>query len=177
MTAYRSTPQSDHVRPYQVSSPNSLTRHFIVASTFNVRFPSLFFYWQEERYILFLTVDSFHSGPIIDPVEFRSRYVAWLQHQQTPESNAVLSSATAPLSVEGQLLAKILVVWAAAYGVDESGTEQPENSAQDVQKRRIRIKGMLGEVMRLIDSLSLLRKPTWDGVRCLLLALPLTEGM
>ena len=150
-------------------------RRFYIQRT--LPFPSLFFYWQEERYILFLTVDSFHSGPIIDPVEFRSRYVAWLQHQQTPESNAVLSSATAPLSVEGQLLAKILVVWAAAYGVDESGTEQPENSAQDVQKRRIRIKGMLGEVMRLIDSLSLLRKPTWDGVRCLLLALPLTEGM
>jgi hypothetical protein len=78
--------------------------------------------------------------------------------------------------MEGQLLAKILVVWAAAYGVDESGAEQPENSAVDVQKRRNKVKGMLEEVIKLIDGLSLLRKPTWDGVRCLLLTLPLTEG-
>ncbi|KAG8749414.1 hypothetical protein FRC14_001390, partial [Serendipita sp. 396] len=120
----------------------------------------------------------FHvQRPILDPIEFRSRYVAWLQHHLSPESNAGLSSATAPLSVEGQLIGKILVVWAAAYGVDESGIEQPENSNLDVQKRRTRIKGMIEEVMRLIDNLSLLRRPSWDGVRCLLLTLPLTEDV
>ncbi|KAG8808002.1 hypothetical protein FRC17_004179 [Serendipita sp. 399] len=115
--------------------------------------------------------------PIIDPIEFRSRYVAWLQHHLSPESNAVLSSAATPLSVEGQLIGKILVVWAAAYGVDESGIEQPENSHIEVQKRRTRVKSMIEEVMRLIDNLSLLRKPSWDGVRCLLLTLPLTEDV
>ena len=117
-----------------------------------------------------------HPGPIIDPIEFRSRYVAWLQHHTSPDSNASLSSATMPLSMEGQLLAKVLVVWAAAYGVNESGIEQPENSYQDVQKRRLRVKGMIEEIMHIVDSLGLLRKPSWDGVRCLLLTLPLTEG-
>ncbi|PVF98575.1 hypothetical protein CPB86DRAFT_814609 [Serendipita vermifera] len=115
--------------------------------------------------------------PIIDPIEFRSRYVAWLQHQLSPESNAVLSSATTPLSAEGQLLGKILVVWAASYGVDEGGVEQPENSYEDVRRRRQRVKHMVEEVVRLIDSLSLLRKPSWDGVRCLLMTLPLTEDV
>lgn len=116
------------------------------------------------------------TGPIVDPVEFRSRYVTWLQHYLSPESNASLSSSTPPLSVEGQLLAKILVVWAAAYGVDESGIENPENSYQEVSKRRLRVKSMIEEVIHLIDNLGLLRKPSWDGVRCLLMTLPLTEG-
>jgi hypothetical protein len=109
-------------------------------------------------------------------VEFRSRYIAWLQHYLSPDSNASLSSSTPPLSVEGQLLAKILVVWAAAYGVDEAGLENPENSYQDVSKRRLRVKNMIEEVVHLIDNLGLLRKPSWDGVRCLLMTLPLTEG-
>ncbi|CCA70017.1 hypothetical protein PIIN_03957 [Serendipita indica DSM 11827] len=115
--------------------------------------------------------------PIIDPVEFRSRYIAWLQHHTSPESNASLSSATTPLSAEGQLLAKVLVVWAAAYGVDEAGAEQPGNSYQDVQKRRLRVKGMIEEIIHLVDSLGLLRRPSWDGVRCLLMTLPLTEDV
>jgi hypothetical protein len=115
-------------------------------------------------------------GPIIDPVEFRSRYIAWLQHYLSPDSNASLSSSTPPLSVEGQLLAKILVVWAAAYGVNEAGVENPENSYQDVSKRRLRVKSMIEEVVHLIDNFGLLRKPSWDGVRCLLMTLPLTEG-
>lgn len=123
-----------------------------------------------------LTATITDAGPIIDPLEFRSRYIAWLQHHQSPDSNASLSSAAAPLSAEGQLLAKVLVVWAAAYGVDEAGTEQPQNSNQDVQKRRLRVKSMIEEVTNFIDSLSLLRKPSWDGVRCLLMTLPLTEG-
>lgn len=116
-------------------------------------------------------------GPIIDPVEFRGRYIGWLQHHQTPNSNASLSSATAPLSGEGQLLAKVLVAWAAAYGVDESGVEDPHNSHVDVQKRRIRVKSMIEEIITVIDSLGILRKPSWDGVRVLLMTLPLTEGM
>lgn len=131
---------------------------------------------QRANHSLCTGTHSHTIGPIIDPLEFRSRYVAWLQHQLSPDSNAALSSATAPLSVEGQLLAKILVVWAAAYGVDESGVEHPENSYQDVQKRRLRVKHMIEEVIRMIDSLGLPRKPSWDGVRCLLMTLPLTEG-
>jgi hypothetical protein len=158
----------DHGLPSLYSSQSFLIHLFSKECTYNVSIH----YDIKFAYRFPIPV----TGPIIDPIEFRSRYVAWLQHQLSPESNAVLSSATTPLSAEGQLLGKILVVWAASYGVDEGGVEQPENSFQDVQKRRQRVKHMVEEVVRLIDSLSLLRKPSWDGVRCLLMTLPLTEG-
>jgi hypothetical protein len=35
---------------------------------------------------------------------------------------------------------------------------------------------MVREILGLIDKHGLLRKPTWDGVRVLLLIMPLTEG-
>jgi hypothetical protein len=36
---------------------------------------------------------------------------------------------------------------------------------------------MIREILHLIDIHALLRRPTWDGVRVLLLIIPLTQGM
>lgn len=36
---------------------------------------------------------------------------------------------------------------------------------------------MIREVLELIDSYGVLRRPTWDGVRVLLLLIPLIDGM
>lgn len=44
-------------------------------------------------------------------------------------------------------------------------------------ERRERTDSMLREVMELIDAHSVMRHPTWDGVRILLLILPLMEGL
>lgn len=35
---------------------------------------------------------------------------------------------------------------------------------------------MLREVLELVDYHSIMRKPSWDGIRVLLLILPLLEG-
>ena len=67
-------------------------------------------------------------------------------------------------------------MWAASYGLDEGGEEVPELRAEDVQQRKERINEMLFELLYLVDIHGLLRKPSWDGVRALLLILPLTEG-
>lgn len=42
--------------------------------------------------------------------------------------------------------------------------------------RREHTEEMVREVLQLIDNHGIMRKPTWDGVRVLLLILPLMEG-
>lgn len=117
------------------------------------------------------------AGPIIDPEEYTCRYNAWLQHQhQNFSHKAYQSSAQAPLTDAGQVIAKVLVTWAASYGVDEKGQEAPENSDIDVEKRSIRVKEMIDEILSIIDMMGLLRRPSWDGVRVILLTLPLAES-
>lgn len=44
-------------------------------------------------------------------------------------------------------------------------------------ERRTRTDGMVKELLHLIDLHGVLRKPTWDGVRVLLLVWPLTHGV
>ncbi|KAF9520147.1 hypothetical protein BS47DRAFT_846376 [Hydnum rufescens UP504] len=114
---------------------------------------------------------SFHTQrPIVDPTEFRERFMASLQGR--PE-------ALGPI---GALISMILVTWAASYGVDESGREDPaladasglENLAA-VRERRARCNMMVKEMLEIIDHHALLRKPSWDGVRVLMLIMPLTE--
>lgn len=97
----------------------------------------------------------------------------------------------------------ILVVWAASFGLDERGlppdnhsgtdslvfsnAEDEGNSAdlgeltddfQDLKWREKKDKtdAMLREVLELIDFHGVLRRPTLDGIRALLLILPLLEG-
>jgi hypothetical protein len=46
----------------------------------------------------------------------------------------------------------------------------------DRQRRFHRMKAVVEMVLREIDECGIMRKPSWDGVRALLLILPLTEG-
>lgn len=90
------------------------------------------------------------------------------------------------LSPAGQLIASILVVWGASFGVNEYGVEEERAFAGDepqspspetLQRRRDRkdtTNRMLQQILRMIDVHGILRKPSWDGVRALLLTLPLT---
>lgn len=100
------------------------------------------------------------------------------------------------MGAEGCILCYILYAWALSYGVDESGQlDVPEGGAvpievyemrhvgksemrreADRQRRKSKMLGVLDVILKRIDELAIMRKPTWDGVRCLLLVLPLTEG-
>lgn len=80
------------------------------------------------------------------------------------------------LQTAGQLIALILVVWAASFGVNEFGVEELYDNQGNPRRRRDRINEMVQEVLFLIDIHGILRKPSWDGVRALLLILPLTQG-
>jgi hypothetical protein len=159
-------------------------------------------------------------GPIIDPHEFRERFIA-SYHAKLAASAPPSSSlprqhpksqykATDDLS----LLANVLTTWAASYGVDEYGHEDADATAQDLaaanpsnrgivtggngagnmggdvegseqavvnaaarkKVRRMRVTEMVKEILEGVDRLALLRRPTWDGVRVLMLLMPLTEG-
>ncbi|KAH9981533.1 hypothetical protein BGW80DRAFT_1270701, partial [Lactifluus volemus] len=91
----------------------------------------------------------FHiQHPIVDPSEFCARFFEFSKGN----CNA--------LGIPGQLIAMLLAVWAASFGVNEYGIEELHH----------------GEAMiHLIDIHGILRKPTWDGVRALHLLLPLTQ--
>lgn len=122
--------------------------------------------------------------PIIEPTEFTSRYFAHMK-------------GTSTLSIEGQMIAMLLVTWAASFGVNEYGVEEevePQSptipdrpkfspdgdddfSDPNLGPRTHRVETMIREVLHLIDIHALLRRPTWDGVRVLLLILPLTQGI
>lgn len=98
----------------------------------------------------------------------------------------------------------LLVVWAASFGLDERGLP-PDNhiggddlafsntkdgshspdprkikeNSQDAKwrERKDKTDAMLREVLELIDFHGVMRRPTLDGVRALLLVLPLLEGI
>ncbi len=103
-------------------------------------------------------------GPILEPTEYCARFSEWY----TGTSDC--------LQFPGQLIALALVVWAASYGVDEAGEEVLELRDEDVLQRKERTNEMLLELLYLVDIHAILRKPSWDGVRALLLIMPLTEG-
>jgi len=171
--------------------------------------------------VLFALFGYFNAiGPIIDPHEFRERFIA-SYHAKLAASASASSSllrqhpksqykATDDLS----LLANVLTTWAASYGVDEYGHEDADANAQDLaaanasnrgigtggngagnmggdgegseqavanaaarkKARRMRVTEMVKEILEGVDRLALLRRPTWDGVRVLMLLMPLTEG-
>lgn len=128
----------------------------------------------------------FHTGPVIEPHEFVARFLA----SQNGKSD--------PLGIAGRLLAMSLVVWASSFGVDENGQLQDpledhiyqyqdhkvdihdhfdsDASAKLRTERRTRTNEMVKEMLYLIDVHGILRKPSWDGVRVLLMILPLAQG-
>lgn len=98
------------------------------------------------------------------------------------------------------LMANILVTWAASYGIDEQGNEDADvhageplpttpvdsffpqkgtdiASSMRKKRRRARCNDMVREMLAGVDNLALLRRPSWDGVRVLMLLMPLTEGL
>jgi hypothetical protein len=94
------------------------------------------------------------------------------------------------------MLAMLLVTWAASFGINEFGVEEDaERPSSDTSsspefspdcddefsdpKRRaktLRTEAMAREILALVDNHGILRRPSWDGVRVLLLLLPLTKG-
>ena len=91
-----------------------------------------------------------------------------------------------------------LVVWASSFGVDENGQSMDpledhiyqyqehkvdihdqfdtDASAKLRNERRMKTNEMVKEMLYLIDIHGILRKPSWDGVRILLMILPLAQG-
>ncbi len=70
----------------------------------------------------------------------------------------------------------VLMAWAVSFGVNEYGEEEPHGGPAAIHQRKERTNEIVLEILYLIDTHSVLRKPSWDGVRVLLLLLPLTEG-
>ncbi|KAG6333605.1 hypothetical protein ID866_5490 [Astraeus odoratus] len=122
--------------------------------------------------------------PIIDPSEFAIRYFDHIK-------------GINPLNIEGQMLAMLLVAWAASFGINEYGDDVDERDSSpgspagpkfardgddelsDPKHRAwsLRAEVMVQEILTLVDAHGILRRPSWDGVRVLLLLLPLTEGI
>lgn len=125
------------------------------------------------------------AGPILDPTDFVARYLSYGDPR------------AANLGPEGAILCHVLYAWAVSYGVNEYGQlDVPEGGGtsgtpislldpgkdeikreEDRQTRFKKMRIAVEVVLEEIDGCGILRKPTWDGVRVLLLLLPLTEGM
>ncbi|KIR40696.1 hypothetical protein I313_03352 [Cryptococcus deuterogattii Ram5] len=98
---------------------------------------------------------------------------------------------------QNAILCHVLYAWAVSYGVDEyGGLDLPEGGrepltgvnvtsacpgeAQREKDRSVRMekmKSVVEVILKEIDDCGVMRKPTWDGVRVLLMILPLTEGI
>ncbi len=94
------------------------------------------------------------SQDLFDREEFTSRLS---EHESGKED------ALGPI---GQLLFKVVTLWAVSYGVDESGFEEPHNNYNDLKNRKQDCNDLLKDLLRSVDAHGILRKPTWDGVRC-----------
>ncbi|KAI6019678.1 hypothetical protein F5J12DRAFT_904105 [Pisolithus orientalis] len=121
--------------------------------------------------------------PVIEPTEFTTRYFEHLK-------------GSTPLSIEGQMLAMLLVTWATSFGINEYGAEMeisdltptsptspkftPDSDGELSDPKRVwalRTEAMTREILALVDTHGILRRPSWDGVRVMLLLLPLTKGI
>ena len=127
-----------------------------------------------------------HTGPVIEHHEFVARF------------NASQNGKSDSLGNTGRLLAMSFVIWASSFGIDENGQPQDpledhiyqyqdhkidihdqfdtDASAKLRSERRARTNEMVKEMLYLIDVHGILRKPSWDGVRILLMILPLAQG-
>ncbi|KAG7086608.1 hypothetical protein E1B28_002552 [Marasmius oreades] len=99
--------------------------------------------------------------PVLDPVEFPARYIQAQSHGQ-------------PLSPHTTIISMLLVLWAFSYGLDERGIPFA-SSPGPMSSRKGRTQSMLGEILELLDIHAIMRSPTWDGLRILLLLQPLVD--
>ncbi|KAJ7443856.1 hypothetical protein FB451DRAFT_1149544 [Mycena latifolia] len=121
--------------------------------------------------------------PQLKPEFFLSAFWRWFSLQrpfldstELPDRFFAHTKGTQYLVNEGKILMLVLLVWAASFGIDEYGL--PENDElSTVGERKHKIEEMIHEVLVLIDSHAIMRKPTWDGMRVLLLILPLLENV
>ncbi|KAA1474871.1 hypothetical protein DENSPDRAFT_782374, partial [Dentipellis sp. KUC8613] len=103
--------------------------------------------------------------PIVDPSEFGARFFEFTKGN----CNA--------LPIAGQILAMVFVAWAVSFGVSEYGIEEPHSGCADLPARRARTNDIVRQILQLIDLHSILRRPSWDGVRALMLLIPLTHDL
>lgn len=116
------------------------------------------------------------ADPIFDPADFQFIGVG--------------SDPSYSVSIERKLLAMVLLAWAASFGLDEHGVTANFDTMQGTGSRgilseahggfgenpRLRTDTLVNGILGLVDSHGLLRNPTWDGARLLLLVWPLTQG-
>jgi len=104
--------------------------------------------------------------------------------------------SAAAMGTDGSILCHVLYAWALSYGVDETGVLDVEEGGEspdgpidlvtqsvgevkrehDRMARKARMEVALRYILKEIDEAGILRKPSWDGVRALLMILPLTDG-
>jgi hypothetical protein len=84
----------------------------------------------------------------------------------------------------------VLLAWATSFGIDERGVTAHSATTQNAgtrnrtlevhggsaESQRERADKLVNGILSLVDSHGLLRNPTWDGARLLLLVWPLTQG-
>lgn len=108
--------------------------------------------------------------PIFDPTDFQ------FLHSGNTQFDVV--------SIERQVLAMVLVAWAASFGLNERGAAADPAAPRYAGLYDVRLEGdghamrtdaLVSGILSLVDTHGLLRNPTWDGVRLLLLLWPLTQ--
>lgn len=101
------------------------------------------------------------------------------------------NESTSTINIERKILALTLLALAASLGVDERGIALEVPNLQEGRTNEMRLAAGLSineihkerthelvhEILLLVDSHGILRNPTWDGVRLLLLLWPLTQGV
>lgn len=80
------------------------------------------------------------------------------------------------LGPAGVLISILLVIWAASFGIDESGIFNSDSTYEVTRHRKMLCDRWVKEVLNYVDGHGILRKPTFDSVRALLLLLPLAKG-
>jgi hypothetical protein len=133
-------------------------------------------------------------GPILDPTEFPARFFAHTKgsHSLGNEGKIlvhllVVWAASFGIDERGLPENEELSRPSSASAAEEGpsklvrpGQQQNSNGALIAERRRAerknRTEAMVQEVLVLIDSHAIMRRPTWDGIRVLLLILPLMEG-
>lgn len=102
----------------------------------------------------------------------------------------------AAMGPEGAVLVHCLYAWGLSFGVDERGqldvpdggsepigmiqlhaaSDSEQRRQQERQRRTEKMARAVRIILKEIDDCGMMRRPSWDGVRCLLLIVPLSEG-
>ncbi|KAL1413541.1 hypothetical protein Q8F55_001315 [Vanrija albida] len=128
----------------------------------------------------------FHiQRPLIDPIELEKRYFS----KPLP--------CAAAMGPEGAVLIHCIYAWGLSFGVNERGqldvpdggsepigpihlhapSDAEQRRQQERQRRSEKMARAVRVILKEIDDCAMMRRPSWDGVRCLLLIVPLSEGI